>query len=234
MASGSPREDIDALLDEASDQLELLRQIYEETLTHQNPTAKLRVRIKNILENQRSSLDHLAHAIVERDGKTGSKTYYPFARHVNDFPRTFDRTMPGVAASRPDIKKVIKHRQPFRPGYEWLGHLSTLTNENKHERLTPQTRSGRHRAMRAGTGGGHIAAPGAATVVLAEGASITNITGDPVFDFGGRPVRVHNISEVLYHDWLFTTLNISVMGTLTLIDHKLPLLIDDVCDVAGL
>lgn len=220
--------DVDALLDGASGQLTTVRNLYEATLEKKD-ASPLQVLIKNILENQRSALDYMARAIVERYGKSGGKVYYPMARHPNEFPNLFERNMPGVNALRPDLRNAIKHRQPFRPGYDWLGYLSTLTNENKHKRLTPQTQM-QGRKWHTGPGGGVLQV--GERLLWLEGG--TYVLGDSQLDFHGKPVQAYGIRETRYVDWLFADLGISVIGTLDRIHDSLPYVINDVCDIAGL
>ena len=114
---------------------------------------KLKARIENVLENQRSACEYSAHAIVERHGNPKRDSYYPIARSPSGFPGSFRRTLPGVKSTK--VREAIEARQPYQQGYEWLGHLATLINENKHRRLTPQTRT-EHRRIRAESGGSAI------------------------------------------------------------------------------
>src|SRR5271165_4267534 len=99
------RTDIDAVVDDASEQLALVAEMYAGTLEEQKVSAKLRTRIKNIVENQRSALEYLAHAIYEHygDGK-GKKVYYPLANGPTQFPGLFDARVPGVAANCPKVR----------------------------------------------------------------------------------------------------------------------------------
>ena len=83
------RADIDALLEDADEQLERVRDLYEKSLREKEVPTKLKTRIKNVVENQRSALEYLAHAIYERhgDGK-GAKSYYPGRPCPNEVSRS--------------------------------------------------------------------------------------------------------------------------------------------------
>ena len=113
------RVDIDALIDDAGEQLERVRELYEDSLREKEVPGKLRTRIKNVLENQRSALEYLANAIYERYGDgTDARVYYPVTDAATAFGGTFDRLLPGVAANAPTVRDAIEARQPYQPGYE--------------------------------------------------------------------------------------------------------------------
>lgn len=213
------RSDIDALIEDAGDQLEHVRELYEDSLREQEVPARLRTRIKNVVENQRSALEYLAHAIYEAygDGK-GRRSYFPIAKASSDFPGLFERMLPGVAANCPPVRNAIEARQPYQPGFEWLQHLSLLTNENKHRRLTPQTRT-EQRTTRFESGG--------AAIELGEGASI-QLGGGADIILGGQSIRQIQPTRTVYVDWLFDDPPLSALGTLQRIQESLPGLVDDV------
>ena len=213
------RADIDALLEDATEQLERVRELYAGSLREQEVPAALKTRIKNVVEHQRSALEYLAHAIYERhgDGK-GAKSYYPVAPAPTKFPDVFERVLPGVAANCPDVRDAIKAHQPYEPGFEWLRHLTLLTNENKHRRLTPQTRT-EQRTTRYESGG--------AAIQLGEGASI-HLGGGADIILGGQSIRQVQPTQTIYVDWLFEHPQLSALGTLERIQESLPSLVDDV------
>jgi hypothetical protein len=92
------RGDIDALIEDASEQLEVVGEMYEETLHEKEASRRLKTRVKNVLESQRSALEYTAHAIVERHGDPKRHSYYPVAPGPSEFPGTFSRTLPGSRA----------------------------------------------------------------------------------------------------------------------------------------
>jgi hypothetical protein len=132
-------DDVQALLDDTDEQLALVGQIYAESAAKGEQSIRLKPRIKNVLENQRSVLDYLAHEIHSRHGTaTKTKIYYPLAKAPEGFQRDIDQKMPGVRGSRPDIAGAIEGYQPFNR--DWLGWLLTLRNEHGHRVLTKHTR----------------------------------------------------------------------------------------------
>ena len=225
-------EDLAALLAEVDEQMGTVRRLYADSLRTETVFPGLQPKIKNVLENQRSALEYLASAIVDRFGKSTGRSYYPIVSEPALFDARFAKNMRGVAAARPDIRDAIEARQPYRQGYEWLGHLATLTNENKHQKLSPQQRV-ETRELRPGPGGaGVIGGPGA-SIRMTGNASI-RMTGNASISFGGGPVVARNIQRRVLVDWLFADLRISALATLTEIERRLPSLISEIRQVAGL
>jgi len=132
-------DDIDALIEDAAEQLEVVAALYGQAVAERKLPPLLPARIKNVVEHQRSSLDYLAQRILDTYGSRKAKAYYPFAWNDNAFQPFFDRNLPGVAAARSDIRDAIKNRQPYQPGYQWMDDLNRLSTQNKHRELTPQS-----------------------------------------------------------------------------------------------
>ena len=219
-------DDIDAMLDVAAAQLAELQANYKKSLTSKDITSAMRVQIKNIVENQRSALEHYAYAATEAYGKAGARSYYPIAIADGDFLALFNQQMPGVAANRPDIRDSVRLYQPYQNGYAWLAHLNTLSNENKHRRLSPQTKVEEQRREVHGTGGSVSWTPG--NVTFGGGVFINGEPVDPVTQ------RTASTIDVTYVDWLFTDVGVSVLGLLSEIQDKLPGALTDLCKTANL
>ena len=249
------RADINALIEDASEQLGVVRELYHKTLQEKEASQRLKTRIKNVLENQRSALEYTAHAIVQRHGDPKCHSYYPVARSPSEFRRAFKRTLPGIKSNA--VREAIEARQPYQRGYEWLGHLVTLTNENKHRRLTPQQRKETKMIETKGPGGGQIGytegvtfLPGDQGISVSPGGSIsfgpggsigfgpegTLVSGVPMDPRTQRPVATPGatVEEIVYVDWLFEDPQLSALGTLGRIQDSLPALIAEVLAVSGL
>ncbi len=228
--------DIQALIDTAASQLNDIRDEYQKTLNEQAISPGLKTRIKNVLENQRSALEYLAHAIHTAYGKPNTKAYYPVAGEPGRYEAAFDRCLPGVRTTRPDIFAEIESHQPYQSGYDWLGHLVDLTNENKHQRLTPQARDETRRIRVDTPGGGRVewtpAQEGKGGVTFGRGVSIGGVPVDPATQ---RPVPGRlPVTETVYVDWLFEDPRVSALQTLETIQAELPSVIESVSQVAGL
>lgn len=131
-------DDIHALLADSEEQLATLHSLHDEAIRDTRVHARLKTRVKSIVEHYRSVLDYLAVEITSRYGKTqgSGNIYYPFAQAPNDFGPTMERNMPGVAAAEPTIADAISRHQPYDS--EALRNLSKLVREQKHNRLTEQ------------------------------------------------------------------------------------------------
>jgi hypothetical protein len=152
------------------------------------------------------------------DGE-GGNSYFPVATQASHFKGRFERCLPGVAEKCPDVRDAIEDRQPYREGYEWLQHLVLLTNENKHRRLSPQTRQEQRET--------HFDFPGGASIIMGEGASISMGPGADITS-GGRSIREIQPTVRVYVDWLFAEPPISALRTLETIQVELPRLVEDV------
>lgn len=136
---GAWAEEVAVLLDEARDQIQNLAPIHDQALDDAAVRDRFRVRIKGVLENQRSALDYLAVGITTKYGTPKrAKIYFPLAKEAADFPSTIGSKMPGVLQGAPEIAEVIRRHQPFAHNGEWLTNLNMLTREQKHNRLTVQ------------------------------------------------------------------------------------------------
>ncbi len=219
------RGDIDALIDDADEQLRLVRGMYERSLREKEVPARLQTRIKNVVENQRSALEYLAHGIHQQFGDGERKPYYPIVRSPVDFPSLFNQHLSGVAEYCPAVRDAIEVRQPYQEGYEWLHYLALLTNENKHRRLTPQTRTEQVRVRVEMQGAGTVEyGPG---VTFGSGVSIGGVPVDPATQ---RPVPspTQTITETTYVDWVFDDPPLSALRTLEQIQQGLPPLVSGV------
>jgi len=219
------QEQIKALVADAAEQLQLVDEMYEESLEEQSVSPRLQTRIKNVVENQRSALEYLANRIYEAygDGKR-AKSYFPVAESPEDFPRVFDLRLPGVAAGAAEVRAAIEERQPYRDGYGWLQDLVYLTNENKHRKLTAQTRKERS-VSRWNRPEATIEADDAGNIRIGPPAGDTNVR------FEGDLREIPPDEELAYVDWLFTDLGKSAMQTLQAIQAGTVALIEEVVAV---
>jgi hypothetical protein len=106
-----------------------------------------RLLLGDVANNYRSSLEHLAWALVTRGrtppGKLNSKArgdiHFPIGQHKNGFNGSLSRNLPGVR--RADIAKV-RRGQPYRYGARnrarhALTFLADINNGDKHRTIQP-------------------------------------------------------------------------------------------------
>jgi hypothetical protein len=106
--------------------------------------------------------------------------------------------IPGLGAKRADLVALLASFQEFSaPDNAWLPDLATLSNENKHENLTPQTRN-ETRELRIESGGAGIRLGQGASISLGHGASIrvggSVIPGGQTITAGQVPAALGNAS----------------------------------------
>jgi len=139
--------DVIALIKESKEQYLEVKKLYDKSLKDQS--LDIRIKVKNLMENLRSVLDYTAHDIYEdickpyqqKSGKTDpSNIYFPYGKNENDFKASIGRFLPDLEILSPSIYKLIESFQPFASNNSWLYDLCSINNENKHDKLTPQTR----------------------------------------------------------------------------------------------
>jgi hypothetical protein len=209
-------EDASSLIQHAEIELPKIRKEYEASLHAKQISSTLLIEIKNFCENLRSAMDFAATGIFELHGKSPSsarpKIYFPYAKatqNKTDFEKSgrIDTCIPGLSTSRPDIVQLVVEMQHFGSrGYTWLPSFMELTNENKHQRLTPQVRK-ETKELRISGGGAQISMGEGASISIGQGASISIggavIPGGQSFDVNRPPQvkggKVEVITWVSFH-----------------------------------
>jgi hypothetical protein len=154
---------------------------YQESLNQKNISPTLLIKIKNFMENLRSALDFTAHGIFDKYGdqsKSSQKIYFPYAREdldLNGFgsKNYIEKCIPGLSNTRPDIVAKIESYQCFSDAsHSWLPTFMGLSNENKHQRLTPQTRK-EVKELRISSGNVGMRLSGGASIKISGNAQIS-------------------------------------------------------------
>lgn len=205
------KEDAIDLIKESKNILAEIKTEYEEALHDQEIKPKLLIKIKNFMENLRSALDFTAHHLFDTYGTSTSanlKVYFPYAwsgLDLNGF-RTrniIENKIPGLIANRPDIADDIESYQHFTTEENsWLPKFMDLNNENKHQRLTPQTRKEvKQLNIKSGDGGTSMSLGEGTSISIGPGAFIqmgdTIIPGGQTFDAGNPPKTIGGAKEVI-------------------------------------
>ena len=197
-------DDVKDLVAHAEDDLIKIRKAYDESLSEQSVKRNLLIDIKNLMENLRSALDFTAHGLFERYGKSSRKNprvYFPYAslgQTQAEFQSAnrIEVCIPGISSSRPDIlAKFDSYQHYTHPDNRWLPQFMDLNNENKHERLTPQTREEARQLRLASSGASISLGPdssismGPRTSIRIGGMTISGgqqISGDRPAQFSGH------------------------------------------------
>ncbi|WP_214401584.1 hypothetical protein [Pseudonocardia lacus] len=140
--TGQPLDGARALLADSASEIGKVRELLHFSLKRRNVAdeselAKIQVKVKNILENQRSALEYIAHEAVGHFGESGKRSYYPLAPTPSEWLKVMRKNLPGVESSRPDVTALFEKHQPYQPGHEWMMKLSAQVNDLKHKRLVP-------------------------------------------------------------------------------------------------
>ena len=183
------KEDIEAVIDEEVAAFPRIKKAYDESLHQQEISPKLKVEIKNYLENLRSVLDYLASEINERYCIKKTKAYFPMScEDATAYALFMKRHFPGLKDSNRSLYKLLESYQPYAPkASSTLSLFGVLVNENKHEELSPQTRREKRGLKLDFRGGGGITlGPGGRITgtgkIIAGGSTISledsTISGD--------------------------------------------------------
>lgn len=172
----SRRDDVDAILEAAAKQLNEVKAKYDEAL--RDKSMDLRVPVKNLMENLRSSLDYMAHdiydicckpSLIATEQPYPRKIYFPYAKSEQDFKSRIDAVLPGLQAQSNAVYDLLLSVQPFECNDTWLHDLCKVLNENKHDRLVPQERKETRTYSVEGQNG--------SVTITSPGASVTSKPG---------------------------------------------------------
>jgi len=217
--------DIQALIDTAKQDFEKIKNEYQKSLHDEEISSSLRISIKNCLENIRSSLDFLGYQISEENcPNKNSKIYFPiFFSDKQSFDKFMTKTYPNLKNNNSGLYSQIESIQYYiNPSEnEWMKDLVILVNENKHRKLTPQTKTQR-KQLNISSGGAGISLSGGASIKLGGGASI-RMGGKTIY--GGQTISpdnpfIHadpglNVERKIWVDFKFDELKKSVLPTLS-------------------
>jgi len=173
-------DDAKALLEHVATELPKLQKAYDDSLTANSVKPTLLIEIKNVMENLRSALDFSAHGLFDKyctSALANPKIYFPYSllgQSRADFQSSnwIEKKIRGITAARPDIVAKLESYQQFvGTQNEWLPKFMDLNNENKHKRLTPQTRE-EARQLTLESGGASASLGPGCSISMGPGASI--------------------------------------------------------------
>ena len=221
-------DDAKHLISESKNTFKEIEKAYKESLNQKSISPNLLIKIKNYMENLRSALDFTAHGIFNKYGdqtKSDKNIFFPYAWEgldLNGFrsKNRIEKCIPGLNNTRSDIVAKIESYQYFsNESNTWLPQFMELNNENKHQRLTPQTRK-EVKELKISSGNVGIRLSGGASIKISCNAQIrignAIIGGNQTFSpdspaqiFG--PAKQEVITWVSFH---FTDNNEPVMPLL--------------------
>jgi len=206
-----------ALLAHARQDLAKIEGEYQKSLHAKSIEPALRVDIKNLCENLRSVLDYLAQDIRSKHctpPKSGERFYFPILPDGQQFATRMKQWFPGLEAGSKDLFNYLGSIQPYHPGYEWLGQLNRVNNENKHGDLIEQTRVETQQVRASMEGGGSVSwNPGAVT--FGPGVSIGGFPFDPETQMP-VPHPSLEVERITWVDFQFAGIGVSALALMKL------------------
>lgn len=131
---------IQSLLKYSHKQCKQIESLYNISLTKKIIDSELQPLIKNYLENLKSCLDYCAHDIYEKITQNGNSTklYFPIKSTRAEFETIIKKDFTSLNLVSAKIFDILEEVQPYNKGGQWLEEFNKLTNDNKHQDLTPQ------------------------------------------------------------------------------------------------
>jgi len=169
---------IEALIRKSKENLENLKNAYQESLQAKIINESLKIDIKNIFENLRSCLDYLGYEVSENycnHIKQPKKLYFPIRDSREDFISAISKDYPGLETNSKPVLDLLETLQPYND--PWLGEFNQLNNANKHQDLVEQTRTESRRVTVSGSGGGSVS--WGQGVRFGGGVSVMGVPIDP-------------------------------------------------------
>ena len=210
---------VGALREECKQQIQVIQKLYETALTARELPVEFQPKIKNILENQRSILDYIAHFTVENFGKSGNRSQYPLAPEIGMLRTSIAKCLPGVVET--DLVEFFSKRQPCVLEYAWLVPLIEETNSFKHRKFVAQVRTEQQRITSTSGGGSVSWDPG--SVIFGEGVFIHGNRVDPATQLpvGG------NVTKEIFVGWNFDGTQTNVLVAILALQEGLTVLSED-------
>lgn len=178
------KNDVRGALEYVEKSLAAIKKDYDKSLEQKEICYNLRMQVKNVMENLRSALDYMAldtHESFPNQKNTKDKIYFPYGKDQAAFEFRVKKCFPELKATAPDIYLSFENMQPHMQGNTWLYDFCRLTNDNKHDSLTPQTRTSQ-KTYSIGHAGNNILSGPAGAIEAEPGAICINeipITFDP-------------------------------------------------------
>lgn len=216
------KDDIGALLKSIDCRYDEIENAYNQALQEKEIPSDLKLKIKNFFDDARSILDYLAHDIAEKLNIAPCKIYFPIVRKNGDitsFNGFVGRHLTGLEGLNKALFDYIESIQPYKQGMSWLADFSEISNNNKHQRLTPQKRTESVRIKSTHAGGGSVAWD-PSSVRFGSGVFINGAPVDPATQM---PVPTANttVTKEIWVSFLFDE-SINALGLIKKIRDEFP------------
>lgn len=224
----SRKQDIDALVAQLQSQCGEIEGLYNASLHEKEIKSDLKIKIKNFLENARSVLDYCAHDIADMCGILAQKIYFPIIEKDKDqvsFNGAVENNLPNLKLKNEKVFVYLESIQPYHDDYAWLADFATVTIDNKHSQLTPQTKTETERVISTHSRGGQVSW-NPSVVRYGSGAWIN---GAPVNPATQMPIQTPEttVKKEIWVDFRFNN-TISALPLIKKICGEVPKIIDEI------
>lgn len=197
------------LTEEAEKTLKEIEEMQERAIS-ENLERPLAFKIKYFLDSLNSSLDYTAYYIFEKYclelatyklnetqlNRIKRKIYFPSYKKEDVFIKEVDKSFIGLKENHQEIYDIFKKSQAFSSESRWLSEFKSLTNLNKHVKLTRSRKMFNGVIKRAIIGNG----------IVIENSEFTN--SEQPLSINGEPVDLynpHNHNHIQSYDGEFTS-----------------------------
>ena len=196
-------QDIQSQLDRAKELLQELESACNTDLRAKDISGKTKNLSQEVLLKIRHLLDQSIYKFFEKHyfpnlseaDRKSAKVYFPTVSKNKDLKSVFGRAkMSDIETKHQDFYKFIGSVQPYNQDYLWLKHLASFAND-KHIKLTPQTKTETKRVTVSRSGGSVSWGPG---VTFGGGVSVMGVPIDPATQM---PVP-NNVAETKIENWV--------------------------------
>jgi len=208
-------QDFQSQLNRAKELLQELENACNTDLQAKDVSGKTKNLSQEVLLKIRHLLDQSIYKFFEKyytpklsdADKKSAKIYFPIVSKKEDLKSVFGRAkMNNIETDHQKFYEFISSVQPYNQDYLWLKHLSDFAND-KHIKLTPQTKTETKRVTVSRGGGSVSWGPG---VTFGGGVSVMGVPIDPATQM---PVP-NNVAETKVENWvsfLFEGSNVNVL-----------------------
>ncbi|MDO4926917.1 MAG: hypothetical protein Q3980_14820 [Turicibacter sp.] len=225
----NPVTDARDLLNQSIKLLPEIRDLYIRSLSNDELSLDLKLKLKNCLEYIRSSLDYIANHIFQTYCKPNyspsklreveNRIYFPMDKKQEQFEKNMNLKFKGLPSN---LKTVLESYQPYNDN-EWMNYLKKLTNQNKHIQLIKNNKSEYGTIQYLQTPGltlENVSFKGCGRGIVINGQSINNYSVNKI------PFINEFVGDVKV-DYLFAETNTSIIETIEEIVSNSQKLIND-------
>lgn len=203
---------IEALLNRADLSIVKISKEYDLSLHSKHISLDLLIDIKEYFSILRSILDYLAHDIVAKfcpSANPRNILYFPIRQDQDSFIIEINKSFPELEQKNRNVYEIIENMQVFKSqDNSWLSCFNKLNNENKHQRLVPQTRIETKQVIVTGQNGGSVS--WGSGVKFGNGINIMGVPIDPITQL---PVKNNTVKTeiITWVDFQFEEINVSAI-----------------------